>query len=440
MPSLRMLQPIKIRGMELKNRVIMAPMETNIGVRNRKARAYYNERAIGGAGLITISGMSLDLYIDDDVWGKPGAAARFLEGCNLLAGDIHQSGAKLAAQLIHLSRIPSGTGLYDDRGEPIAPSPREDVPRDVVSAILAKKGLIKKVPCRELTVPEIQGIVAKFGRAAAAVKSAGFDMVEFHGSHGYMPSQFFSPADNHRTDKYGGDLKGRARFGVECVQAMRAAVGNDFPICARIGGYEYRKGGITPDQAADYAALLEHAGADIISVSVGGTDRPRGYSNYVAPSPEFPLGCYADFAQAVKRKVKVAVAAVGRIHTQEIAEEILGQGKADLLALGRQLIADPHWVRKIASGHPEDVVPCQSCNTCMESLGRESGFRCTVNAAAGKEADYVEKPVEKPKKVWVIGGGPAGMEAARVAALRGHQVTLWEKEKELGGQLLVADL
>ena len=440
MAPLRMLEPLQIRGMRLPNRVIMAPMETNIGVRNRKARAYYTERAKGGTGLITISGMSLDLYIDDDVWGKPGAAARFLEGCNLLAGDVHQAGAKLAAQLIHLNRIPSGTGLYDERGEPIAPSPREDVPRDVVTSIKVKKGLVKKIPCRELTVAEIADIVAKFGRAAAAVKSAGFDVVEFHGSHGYMPSQFFSPADNHRTDKYGGDIKGRARFGMECIQAMRAAVGNDFPIAARIGGYEYRQGGITPDQAAEYGALLEQAGADIISVSVGGTDRPRGYSNYVSPSPEAPLGCYADFAHAVKQKVKIAVAAVGRINTPEIAEEILGKGKADLLVVGRQLIADPHWVNKTASGHPEDIVPCQSCNTCMESIGREVGFHCTVNAAAGQEADYVETPAPKSKKVWVVGSGPAGLEAARVAAKRGHQVTLFEKGAKLGGQLLAAEV
>lgn len=437
---MKMLEPLTIRGMTLRNRIVMAPMETNIGVRNKRARAYYSERAKGGTALITVAGMSVDLYISDEVWGRPGAAAAFVEGAQILAEDVHKAGAKIGGQLVHLSRLPSGTGLYDERGEPIAPSYREDVSRDVGSAILAKKGLIKKTPCREVTIPEIQLIISKFAQAAAAVKKANFDMVEFHGAHGYFPSQFFSPADNHRTDKYGGSLEGRARFAVECVQAMRAAVGNDFPVFARIGGYEYRKGGITPDEAAQFAALLEKAGADLISVSVGGSDRPRGYSNYVAPSPEFPLGCYAQFAEAVKKKVKVPVATAGRIHTPEIAEAILNQGKADLLILGRQLIADPYWVEKIASGRAEDIVPCQSCNTCMEGPGGQAEFRCAVNPAAGKEFEYAINPAAKPKKVWVIGGGPAGMEAARVAALRGHQVTLFDKNDKLGGQLLVADL
>lgn len=437
---MKMLEPLQVRGMKLRNRIVMAPMETNMGVRNRRARAYYAERAKGGAGLITIAGTSLDLYISDDAWGKPGAAASFVGGLRTLAEDVHKAGAKLGAQIFHLNRLPSGLGLYDERGEAIAPSYREDIARDAGSSILVKKGLVKKSPCRELTIPEIKLIISKFAQAAAAVRDANFDMVELHSAHGYMPSQFFSPADNRRADEYGGSLEGRARFGVECVQAMRAAVGDDFAIFVRIPGYEYRKGGATTDECAQFAALLEKAGADVISVSVGGTDRLRGYANYVAPSPEFPLGCYADLAEAVKKKVRVPVATAGRIHTPEIAETILHQGKADLLILGRQLIADPYWVEKVASGRAVDIVPCQSCNTCIEAVAGQTDFRCAVNAAAGKESQYTITAAEKARKAWIIGGGPAGMEAARVAALRGHQVTLFDKNVTLGGQLLDAAL
>lgn len=413
---MNLLKPIVIRGIEFKNRMVMPAMQVRLGVRSRQARDYYLERARGGVGTIIMAGISVDVFATDDAWGRPGAVDAFLDGLRLFTDDIHRAGSRIGIQLWHGNRFPAGTGALQEKGgEPVAPSATADK--------------------RELTIGEIETIVSRFAQAAANVRKADFDLVEIHGAHGYLLCQFFSPATNRRCDQYGGDLARRMRFGIECVSAVRAAVGNDYPIFYRLGVWENIPGGITLEDSAQFAVNLEKAGVDVIDVSLGGMG---GTGSTHSPGADQPEGTYVPLAEAIKCQVKVPVIAVGRFRTPEVAEEVLAQGKADMVAIGRQLIADPYWPEKVATGRAKDIVPCISCNACLDPKVSGSGVRCSVNAVAGREAELTMKPTPKPKKVMVIGGGPAGMEAARISALRGHKVTLYERQSELGGQLILA--
>lgn len=434
-PKMRLLEPIKIGGVELKNRVVMPAMFVNLGLRSRRARAFYVERARGGVAAIIMVGTSVDLFFSDEAWGKQGGVAGFIEGLRSLNSEVQKAGARMGIQLFHPSRFPAGTGLEDTRGEPVAPSPMDDIRYKG-----GNSGIGAKVPCRELTTGEVEAIIARFGSAARGVKDAGFDFVEINAAHGHFASQFFSPLDNRRKDRFGGDMRSRMTFGLECVKAMRSAVGDGFPIVYRIGGPDEMPGGVTLADNVAFAVELEKVGVDVFNVSVGAPADPRSYfAGFLTPTPDRPLALFADWAAAFKQNVKTPVMVVGRINTPEVAEQIISEGKTDLVAVGRQLLSDPHWTRKVAGGKREEIVPCLSCNTCMASVAAGE-IRCAVNPVLGRETEYVIARTDSPRKVLVIGGGPAGMEAARVAALRGHDVTLWEKEKVLGGQLKVAAL
>lgn len=415
--NMKLFEPLVIRGMKLRNRIVMPPMLVGVGYRSQRARAYYGERAKGGVAAITLAGTSVDLFVSDEAWGRPGGVSSFAEGAHLLTETVHQAGAKIGVQLWYGNRFPAGMGEVDDRGAAVAPSPRGEM--------------------RALAVSEIEEIVSRFAQGAAKAKEIGFDYAEVHGAHGYLLCQFFSPADNHRTDRYGGDLAGRMRFGVECVRAMRQAVGKHYPLYFRLGAYEDRPDGVSLDDSAEFAGQLEKAGVDVLDVSVGKTTRPE-LSHLSGPRQS--EGALVPFAEAVKKKVNIPVICVGRIKTPEFAESILTERKADLIAIGRQLIADPFWPQKVLEGREDEIVPCISCNTCVDTGLMGSGLRCSVNASVTREPEYEIKPAEKPKRVFVVGGGPAGMEAARIAATRGHEVTLFEKEDKLGGQLLAAGM
>ncbi len=412
---MKLLEPINIRSMRIRNRVVMPPMGTNFRLLNQVARGYHVERAKGGAGLILLGGMQVD----------PFRSEKVIKGIrDWIIEPVHEHGAKIGPQLWHGNQYPTGDGYWEKDKEWVAPS-------------LGVRRFVTPEPkyyCRELTVEEIKEIIAGFVLAAVRAREAGFDMVELHGAHGYLVHQFFSPIDNRRTDEYGGDLWRRMRFGLELAEEVRRAVGDDFPVFWRMSGEEDRPGGIVLEDSIKYAQALETAGIDCIDVSYG----PGRGSASAHPGSEYPEGTFIHLAEGIKRQVHVPVIGVGSIRNPDFAEAVLAQGKVDLVALGRQHIADPFWVKKVVEGRGDDIRRCIRCNTCIERFMMGDPIRCAINAATGREEEFVLKSVTQARRVLVVGGGPAGVEAAVAAASRGHRVILVEKEDRLGGQLRVA--
>jgi 2,4-dienoyl-CoA reductase-like NADH-dependent reductase (Old Yellow Enzyme family)/thioredoxin reductase len=420
----KLFEPVKIGKMELKNRIVMAPMANRLndefGAVTQRFIDFYVERAKGGAGLIIVENTCVDwpqgkagdfpARLDDD---------KFIYGFHDLAEAVHPYGAKLATQLQHAG---GNTSITSTEGlPPIAPS---------------MYGVYRGSVPREISLSEIQEVIEKFGEAARRTKAAGFDAVEIHGAHGYLITQFLSPLTNQRNDLYGGSLENRLRFPLEVVARCREKVGPDFPIIFRFSADEHVLGGVDVEEAKIIARRLEEAGVDALDVSAG--IQPSRY--WIFPIMAMPRGCNVPLGDAIKKVVDSPVAIVGRINDPLLAEKILQEGKADLIAMGRPLVADPYLPKKAAEGRLEDIRPCIACNACTLRLMRHWRLGCTVNTEVGKEGLNRLVPAEKPKRVMVVGGGPAGMEAARVAALRGHEVTLYERGSQLGGQLLLASV
>jgi NADPH-dependent 2,4-dienoyl-CoA reductase/sulfur reductase-like enzyme len=275
--------------------------------------------------------------------------------------------------------------------------------------------------------------VEQFAEAARRAREAGFDMVELHACHGYLLSGFLSPHTNRRSDRYGGSVEGRARFVMDIVRLIKARLGADFPVSCRINGSDYMPGGVTADMARQTARLLTEAGADLIGVSGG------AYGSYpvIVPPYDQPRGCNADLAAAVKQAVKVPVAVAGRLDDPLAADEVLLAGKADLVAVARGLLADPDLPKKALAGDFREIRRCLACNVCIDGNPMEP-ITCTVNPEAGREKEMKIATASRPRRVLVMGGGLAGLEAARVAALRGHRVALYEEDGEVGGQWVMA--
>ena len=364
---MKLFEPVTIKDMELKNRLVMPPMQLGLGLRSRRARRYYMERVEGGAGTIIAAATSIDLLNDDQAWGRPDGVAQFVESMQTFTEKVRAKGARIGIQLWHGNVLPAGNGAGMLPGaEMVAPSAKDNM--------------------RELTVAEIESIIEKFGTASGKASEAGFDFVDLHGAHGYLACQFFSGADNKRTDYYGGDVTGRMNFGLEMVKATREAVGDNFPVFFRIGAEEDISEGITLDQSKLFAVELEKAGVDVLDVSLG-----RNEELSASPDKNAEMGTFVRLAEAIKQEVSIPVIAVGRINTPELAESILSKGQADLIAVGRQLIADPEWPDKARENRMRDVVACESCNTCFRPL-RSSKWRpgdriCKVNERAGREID-----------------------------------------------------
>lgn len=429
----KLLEPVSIGNMKLKNRIVMPPMATGycneMGEVTHRLKNFIEERARGGVGLIITEMAPVDsggstkytsLMVDRD---------DRIPGLRELAKVAHQYGAKIAVQICHGGRFAStvathrlsqsasgfsGKTLWDSSGG---------------------GGLV-----RQLTIDEIHKIIRMFGEAARRVQEAGFDAVEIHGAHGLLIHEFLSPLVNTRTDGYGGNFEGRIKFPVGVLRAIREKVGKEFPIIYRISAEEGVDKGLSIEESKRICQVFEKEGADAIDVSSGTavTDPVPDFPPF--PPMSFPRGIFLRYAEEIKKVVKVPVIAVGRINDPVLGNEVLKQGKADLIGMARGLVADPEAPNKIAEESLEDIRPCIACMTCLHMLFTRRPMECLVNACAGREREFAIKRVKIPKKVMIVGGGPAGMEAARVAALRGHRVILYEKGDRLGGQLNLAIL
>jgi len=418
--------------MKLKNRIIFLAHETNFGIRNERCSAYYSERAKGGAAAIIKNGLITDLML------KEG----FLQDIQKwLVDPIHNSGAKVGAQIWYGNQYPS----YVPKGgtqEWVAPSAGQPILFTARHQHFFDK--TRRIYCRELSTSEIEDIISRWARAALKARDIGFDFVEIHGSHSHnLAQQFFSPLDNHRADQYGGGLRGRMRFTLDLVREIRKAVGTDYPIFWRLSAEEDVPGGITLAENLALASEAVSLGVDVIDPSYAGdvAQHPE-LTDACPPVPtaESMEGTFVPYAEAFKRKTGAFAVAVGRISRPEAAEAVLSEGRADMIGMCRQLIADPYWPEKVAAGQLDDIRPCITCQTCVDTAMRQEPVVCSVNPWAGRENDYKIIRAEESKRVLVVGGGPAGMEAARVAAMRGHQVILCEKQNKLGGQLLAASV
>ncbi len=438
----RLLEPIKIGGNEMKNRIAMAPMGIGgllnpDGSPGPRALDYYLERARGGVGLIITGVFRVENEVENfpalSGLVTPQALGAFAE----LAETVHALGTKIFVQLTAgFGRVASPLRLQGKQPVSASAIPYYWDPRQT---------------CRELTTEEIRKVVKAFGHAAIVLAAAGFDGIELHGHEGYLFDQFMTPFWNKRTDQYGGSLDGRLRLSVEVLQEIKKKAGPDFLVQYRFGLKHYIKGlnsGALPgekfieagrdiEEGLQIARRLEAAGFDSLHVDAGCYD-----SWYWTHPPVYQkTGFMADMAAAVKKVVKIPVIAVGKLSAPEFAESIITEGKADIVALGKGLLSDPFWVKKIEGGQPQRIRPCIGCHDgCMGRVTKGKPLSCAVNPATGRERLYRLERVERPKKVAVVGAGPAGMEAARVAALRGHRVTLWEKGKSLGGHLLEASV
>ena len=427
----KLFEPANIGKMQLKNRLIMAPMggmgdlEGNV---IERCLPYYAARARGGVAMI-ICQSSVIAY----EWRAPGRLAtyddKFLPGLRKLARTIQESGAKAAVQVVHHGKLLSQWRTYYEHPEEI----------DVVGAS-AIPWQWNNVAPREATEEDIEHMVEAFGEASRRIKEAGFDAVEILGAHGYLITQFLSPLTNQRKDKYGGSVENRARFACDIIRRIRAKVGPDYPVLMRISGSEFVEGGITVEDTVCQAPMFVEAGVDALHVSSSAVES----THWTNPSYLFPDGNLVHLAEAVKKAVNVPVIAVGKIGDPLFAERIIQEGKADFVAMGRALLADPELPNKAREGRLDEIVRCIYCNNCHDTRWRKRlrskgiSLSCTVNPSVLREEDFALELARSPKKIMVIGGGLAGMEAARALAARGHTVSLYEKADKLGGQWNIA--
>ncbi|MEC0184695.1 FAD-dependent oxidoreductase [Paenibacillus peoriae] len=418
----KIFEPIKIGELEIKNRLVVPAMVMNYcnsdGTATERYIAYHEAKAKGGWGLIITEDYGIDEYAKG-FRRIPGLWADFqIAGHKELTERVHKQGGKIAAQIYHAGRQTDSsiTGV-----QPIAPSPINNPTSE-------------EVP-HELTVYEIKEIVEKFGDTALRAQKAGFDAVEIHGAHGYLINQFMSPFSNKRTDAYGGTIINRTRFAVEIIQNIRAKVGKEFPLLFRLSGDEFVEGGLTIEDTKVISKIIEEAGVNAIHVSQG----VYKTMHYVIQPAAVPHGFSTDLAAEIKKVVSIPVITVGRINDPLIAESVLLSGKADMVAMGRASLADPDLPNKTLAGKMGDIIHCIGCmQGCVGRIGQDLDVRCVVNPLTGKETELEIKEAEEKKKVVVVGGGISGMEASIVAAKRGHEVHLFEKEEALGGQWLLA--
>lgn len=412
---------IRIGNIKLRNRIVMPGFYLGYcpqGGVSQRLIDFYQARARGGAGLIMIGGTAID---ESGLYGGWVSLhnEQVIPEHRRLVQTLKEEGTAVGMQLLHPGRYSFGfkSGL-----DVVAPSP------------IASR-LTGHTP-RELKSQEVEALISSFGQAARRAREAGYDLVEVVGSAGYLLNQFLSPLTNQRNDEYGGSVEKRQAFCLELIKQIRHQVGSDYVISVRLGGNDFMPGGNTWREMGDFARLLEGISANMINVTGGWHETPVPQL-----TAEVPRGAYAYLAAHIKSQVSIPVAASNRINDPGVAESILRSGQADLITVARGLLADPEWPAKASQARAATIRRCIACMTCLDSvLGREApgSVACAINPEAGRETEARIEKAARKRRVLVVGAGPAGLESARVAALRGHQVELWEKEVQLGGQWQLA--
>jgi len=441
-----------IGRMELKNKIIMAPMGSNFagedGHTTEQLESYYEERAKGGVGLIILETSAITWPAGASMPYMIGFSNdEFVSDLKSLTQRVHQHGAKIAAQLNHSGKIAQEDTIAG-RPIPVPSIPKSEpsdmfglLTQDEIMNFIKAGGPDGKGPrYHEMTVDEIKEEIENFAKAAKRAKMANFDAVEVHAGHGYLISSFLSPAVNKRTDEYGGTTEKRAQFLVEVIEAIKREVSDDFPVLVRLDANEYRiEGGITPKDFLITSMLAEKAGADALDVSSYG-NTSKGIAFTEAPLVHEPGG-FLKFARMAKEKVSIPIIAVGRIEL-DVAENGLQNNDFDFVAMGRKLLADPGLPNKISSGQEHLIRPCIYCYVCVSQIFINKPMMCAVNSQLGNEHrnEKIIYSTARQKNILVVGAGPSGMEAARLLAMQGHHVEVWEKDKDLGGTVRIATL
>jgi 2,4-dienoyl-CoA reductase-like NADH-dependent reductase (Old Yellow Enzyme family)/thioredoxin reductase len=408
-----------IKDIKLKNRIVMPGLASFLigddGIISGATVEHYRRRAAGGPAMVIMEACSVSpegvvsanqARIYDD---------RFIEGLSKIAGVMKSEGSVPAIQIHHGGRQ---TSIKVIKRKPLAPSP---IPCPTI------RGDVEP-----LTIDGIHEIVQKFGDAAQRAKQARFELIEIHGAHGYLINQFLSKVSNIREDEYGGDTVGRSRFAIEIVEEIRRRIGPEFPLSFKISAQEFVPDGLTVTESIEILKLLVKAGVDIVQVSAGNDITPE----WICQPMFMEKACLAESAARVKKALNIPVMAVGRINDPMVANEVLLKEQADLVCMGRGLLADPDMPNKAREGRLDEIRICIACNTCMESIFRKGRIECLVNPMLGREKEMAIIPTQKSKKIMVVGGGPGGLNVAWVAAKRGHEVNVFEKRDSLGGQLL----
>jgi len=430
-----LFSPIHIGPVEVANRVCHVPTDISSanadGSINNRVIAYHAEVAKGGCGLIIVGASS-----PDKATGRPTVTCvcvdedPLIPGLSELAEAMHRHGARCAVQIQH----PGRQAAWPRKDLMSASDQLVDIPGSAGHEVVYAEEVAKGKPIRQMTVEEIYELVEKHAEGAWRVQQAGFDCVELHGAHGYLIAQFMSPYVNKRNDRFGGSFINRMRFVLEIVNRIQHKCGRDFPVGVRYSGVEWIEGGRELDETVKIAQLLEEHGVAFVDISAGIFEAPAA----VMDPMYYPQGWNTYAAEAVKKAVSIPVITSHTLRDPGYCEKILAEGKADLVGLSRQMVADPHWANKAYTGRTDEIRKCISClvGCWQESLMIRRHMRCAINPAVGDERFLHLKPADVNCHVAVVGGGPGGMEAARIATLRGHRVTLFERTGELGGAIL----
>jgi len=415
----KLFSPFTINNITLKNRIVMPPLASFLigedgGVSDTTIE-HYRRRAAGGPAMVMMEACA----VSPEGIVSPNQARiyddRFVEGLSKIVRTMKAEDAIPSVQIHHGGRQ---TSVKVIKRKPLAPSP---LPCPTI------RGDVEP-----LTINGIQELVQKFGDAAERAYQAGFELIEIHGAHGYLVNQFLSKFSNIREDRYGGDIVGRTRFAEEIVAEIRNRVGQEFPISFKISAEEYVDGGLTTEESIKILKILVEAGVDVVQVSAGNDLT----AEWICQPMFMKKACLVDSASQIKKALDIPVMAVGRINDPYIADEIIDNGHADLVCIGRGLLADPQMPKKAEEGRFDEIRTCIACNTCMQSIFKRGRIECLVNPMLGREKEMAFIPTKKPKKVMVVGGGPGGLNVAWVAAKRGHAVHVYEKRPALGGQLI----